>query len=92
MNLTIIILIIAVALIVAWNVYPPLRAKLRGWSTIIEGIIGTVFTYFGIFAEALEEGQRSGYLPENILTYVPMVLFAWVVMKRIQTKTPVGGK
>lgn len=92
MNFAILLLAIAVGLVVAWNIYPPLRAKLRGWSTIIEGIIGTAFTYFGIFAEALEEGQRSGYLPENILTYVPMVLFAWVLIKRIQTKTPVGGK
>ncbi len=46
MNFAILALVTAVGLIIAWNIYPPLRAKLRGWSTIIEGIIGTAFAYF----------------------------------------------
>ena len=92
MSITIFLFPIVIALVAAWNFYSPFRAKLRGWSTILEGLIGTVFAYFGIFADALEEGQRQGYIPENFVQYVPIILLAWIVIKRVQTKTPVGGK
>lgn len=92
MNIYIWLLAIVIACVVAWNVYPPLRERLRGWSTIAEGAIGTLMAYFGVFAEALEEGQASGYIPENISTYIPIVLFAWIVIKRLQTRSKVGAK
>lgn len=90
--MTIILLIIVIALVVAWNFYPPFRAKMRGWSTIAEGFLGTILYYFGMFANALKEGQEAGYIPEDLVRFVPVIVFAWIVMKRFQTKTHVGAK
>lgn len=92
MSIIAIILTAVAAIVAAWNFYPPLREKLKGWSTIAEGFIGTTLYYFGAVSEALKEGQAAGYVPENLEQYVPMVLFAWVVLKRFQTKTPVGSQ
>lgn len=88
------ILIIALGLVLAWNFIPAAREKMRGWSTILEGLMATVFTYFGNFAEAIQEAERFGYLPENVNVErtVPLILFAWLVLKRFQTSTPVGKK
>lgn len=91
-TLTIIALVLLCAGILAWNFYPPLRAKMRGWSTILEGILGTGMYYFEIFSGALQEGQEAGYIPENIEQYVPFVILGWILVKRFQTKTPVGQK
>lgn len=85
-------LVIICALVLAWNFYTPFREKMRGYSTIAEGILGTVMYYFGVFSEALEEAQASGYIPDNWIQYVPFVMLAWIVIKRVQTKTPVGSK
>lgn len=93
MNITTSLILVVVAIVVlAWNFYPPLRQRLRGWSTILEGLIGTGLTYFGIFAGAIQEGQQAGLIPENLSQYVPAILLAWVILKRIQAKTPVGKK
>lgn len=86
-----IILILAVILVLAWNFYPPFRKKLRGYSTILEGLLGTLMTYFGVFTDAIQEARSLGYLPENIEQYAPLIIFAWVILKRVQTKTAVGG-
>lgn len=92
MNFAIVILVLAILVVLAWNFYPPLRKKLKGYSTIAEGLLGTLMTYFGVFADAIKEAQDSGYLPENIMQYAPLIIFAWIIIKRVQTKTPVGGK
>lgn len=86
------IVVIAVALVAAWNFIPAIRAKMKGYSTIVEGALGTAFTYFGIFSEALEEASMSGYIPDNWATYVPFVLLGWIMLKRFQTTSPVGEK
>lgn len=89
MNILTLILVVICLVILAWNFYPPLRERLRGWSTIAEGIIGTVLYYFGVFSEAISEAEASGYVPEGWQQYIPFVLLAWIVVKRLQTKTPV---
>lgn len=88
------LILIALGLILAWNFIPAVRQRMRGWSTILEGFMATILTYFGNFAEALQEAQQLGYLPENVRFQdaIPAILFAWVVIKRFQTKTPVGKK
>lgn len=91
-NIALILMLLVFASVIAWNVYPPFRKRLRGWSTIIEGTLGTVLTYFGVFADALQEAKNLGYLPENIETYLPTIILVWVILKRLQTNTPVGGK
>lgn len=92
MNIAILILVIVCAVILAWNFYPPFRERMRGWSTIAEGAIGTGMYYFGIISDGIKEGQDAGYIPENLTQYVPFVLLAWVIVKRLQTTTPIGGK
>ena len=90
MSWIILILTLACLLILAWNFYAPFREKMRGYSTIAEGAIGTGMYYFGGFSEALKEGQEAGFIPENLLQYVPFIVLGWIVIKRFQTKTPVG--
>jgi hypothetical protein len=86
------IILAIVALVVAWNLIPSLRDRLRGWSTIAEGALGTGMAYLGVFGEAIEEANAAGYIPDNWQMWVPAILFAWVVLKRFQTSTAVGGK
>lgn len=81
---------VAIALVVAWNVYPPLRRILRGWSTIAEGAIGVALYYFDIFASVIEEARVNGYLPDDFEKYTPIILMLWVVVKRRQTTTAMG--
>ena len=92
MTLIMIITVLAVAIALAWNFYPPFREKMRGWSTIAEGAIGVGISYYGVFAESIKEGQAAGYIPENLLQYIPFIVLAWIIIKRFQTRTPVGKK
>lgn len=84
------LVVLVILIVLAWNFYKPLRDKMRGYSTILEGLLGTLMTYFGVFAGAVQEGHASGYLPENISQYAPLIVFAWIILKRVQTKTAVG--
>ena len=87
-------LIAVCVVILAWNFYPPFRVKLRGLSTIFEGVLATAMHYFGVFAGAMEDVQNSGYLPENwtFTQYIPFIILTWIIVKRIQTSTGVGEK
>lgn len=82
---------VVLALVVAWNVIPQFRDRLRGWSTILEGALGTVLVYADVLGGALEEAQNSGYVPDNWQTFVPALILGWIVLKRFQTSTPVGS-
>jgi hypothetical protein len=86
------ILIIVVALVLAWNFIPAFRARIKGFSTILEGILGTILYYFGVFGEAIQDMSDSGYIPEDWQQFVPFVILGWIVIKRFQTKTPVKEK
>lgn len=92
MNYLILILVAVCVLILAWNFYPPFRERMKGYSTIAEGVIGTLMYYFGMFSEALDEAQAQGYIPDNWVQYVPFIMLTWIVVKRLQTTTPVGEK
>jgi hypothetical protein len=87
--LAIVGLFIAAALV--WNFVPAVRDKVKGWTTVIEGVSMTALYYFGIVSDAVQEAQKAGYIPSQWLGYVPYLLMAWVLLKRFQTKTPVGG-
>ena len=87
-----IITVLICAMVLAWNFYTPFREQMRGWSTIVEGTLGVGMTYYGMFADAIREGQEAGYIPENLIQYVPFVVLSWIVIKRFQTKTPVGKR
>jgi hypothetical protein len=81
-----------VAAALVWNFVPTVRDKAKGWTTLIEGAGMTALYYFGIVSDAIQEAQKAGYIPSQWVGYVPYVLMAWVLLKRLQTKTPVGKK
>ena len=79
-----------IVLVILWNLYKPLRARMRGFSTIIEGAIGTLLIYLEVFSEAIQEGQALGFLPDWISQHAAIFVFGWIVLKRIQTSSTVG--
>lgn len=81
-----------IAAAVAWNTVPILRKKVAGWSTLLETALGGILYAAGILGDAIQEAQKLGYIPSQWVGYIPYVLMAYLVIKRLQTKTPVGGK
>lgn len=86
------IVIVLVAVIAAWNLVPSWRDKMRGYSTIVESLAMSVAGVFGIVAGGIQDAQQAGYLPPQLLAYVPFVLLLWMIVKRFQTTTPIGLK
>lgn len=90
--IALILVLLAIAAAIAWNVVPILRAKVKGWSTVLETALGGVLYGAGVVGDAIQEAQRLGYIPSQWLGYVPYVLMAYLLVKRLQTNTPVGKK
>ena len=88
--LIIVLLVIAAAL--AWNIIPNLRKKVAGWSTVLETALGGILYGAGVLGDAIQEAQKLGYIPSQWVGYVPYILMAYLLIKRVQTKTPVGVK
>jgi hypothetical protein len=74
---------------VAWHFIPAIKERVKGWTTILEGIGGTALYYFGAISDAVQEAQKAGYIPSQWLGYVPYILMAWVLVKRLTTTEPV---
>lgn len=91
MNIALLTLLIFAIMMVAWNFVPAFRLWLRGKSTILETVIGTALYYTGVIGEAFQQLVADGYVPEDWKSYVPFVIAAYYIAKRIQTKDPVGG-
>lgn len=75
-----------------WNFVPSWRAKMKGYSTIAEGVITFAIGVFGEITGAIQDAQQAGYLPPQLLTYVPFVILAWFIIKRLVTTTAPGAK
>lgn len=90
--IALILVLLAIAAAIAWNVVPILRAKVKGWSTVLETALGGVLYGAGVVGDAIQEAQRLGYIPSQWLGYVPYILMAYLLLKRLQTNTPVGKK
>lgn len=90
--LFVILVIVALGAVLAWNFYPPAKAKMAGLTTAAEAILGFVLTLFAQIGEGLQEAVKAGYVPKEILPYIPVVIFAWFLFKRIKTTSPVGKK
>lgn len=78
--------------IALWNFVPAFRDKMKGYSTVAEGIIMLVIGAFGKISGAIQDAQAAGYIPPQLLAYVPFVILAWFVVKRFATTTPVGTR
>ena len=92
MNIFTIALAVFLICMVVWNFVPAIRAKMRGWSTKIEAVIGVVMYYVGAIGDGLKEAQAAGLLPDGFEKYLPMFLLAWIIWKRVQTTTPAFKK
>jgi hypothetical protein len=86
------IIIAILAVIVLWNVIPAFREKLRGYSTVVEGIIGFIMIAPGYLADALQEATAVGMVPDGADNYISAYVFIWIIIKRFITETPVGKK
>jgi len=84
--------VIALIPVILWNFVPAVREKFKGWTTILEAGLGAVIYTLGQATDGLHELQAAGYLPGWLVAYVPYVFIAWVVVKRIQTTTPIPPK
>lgn len=78
--------------IALWNFVPKWRDKMKGYSTVAEGVIGILVGVFGQISGGIQDAQAAGYLPPQLVAYVPFVLLAWFVVQRLRTTTPVGPK
>lgn len=83
---------LAVVLVLAWNFVPGIREKFKGWTTILEGSLAAFLYLFDQVSQGLQEAMKAGWVPKELITYLPLIFFAWVILKRFQTKTPVGKK
>lgn len=90
--IALIVVALVIAAAIAWNTVPILRKKLQGWSTLLETALGGLLYAAGVVGDAIQEAQKLGYIPSQWIGYIPYVLMAYLVIKRMQTKTPVGGK
>ena len=90
--IALIIVALVIAAAIAWNTVPILRKKVQGWSTLLETALGGLLYAAGVVGDAIQEAQKLGYIPSQWVGYIPYVLMAYLVIKRMQTKTPVGGK
>lgn len=88
----VILAVIVAALIIAWNTVPSFREKMKGWSTVLEAVLATAVYWYGQVSDALVEAQHAGYLPSQWVGYLPYVIMVWMILKRLQTTTPVGSK
>lgn len=77
---------------VLWNVFPPLRDKMKGYSTIVEGGFGVALSIYGEIAGGIQDAQSAGFIPPQLATYVPIAIFIWFIVKRFGTDTPVAQK
>ncbi len=91
MNTALIIAGAILVLVLAWNFIPAFREKMRGYSTIMETLAGASLYYSGILAEAANQLVADGILPADYKHWTPAIVFAYLVIKRMQTTTPVGG-
>lgn len=91
MDYAIMLVIIVLVAMTVWNFVPSVRAWFEGKSTILETMIGGVLYYTDVLGSAVEEANKSGYIPDDWQSYVPALLLLYIIGKRLQTKTPVGG-
>lgn len=77
-----------VVLVVAWNFYPPFREKVRGWSTIMEAVLITGLYYADFFVVLLDDLQAQGLVPPQFDNAIPVIMGAYVILKRIQSSKP----
>lgn len=76
--------------VLVWNIYPPARNAMRGYSTLAEALFGLFMTAFNQIAGGIQDAQAAGFIPPAFAAYLPYVFLLYFIVKRFQTTTPVG--
>jgi hypothetical protein len=84
--------IIAAGAVLVWNFYPPAREYMRGLTTLADALLGGVWFAFNLVVQVITEAKGAGAIPAEWMQYVPFILLAWMVYKRLVTKTPVADR
>lgn len=84
--------VVFIAIVAMWNFIPSWRAKMKGYSTIAEGVIALAMGVFDKVSGGIQDAQAAGYIPPQLLSYVPIVLLVWFIAKRLVTTTAPGQK
>ena len=90
--LFLIVCLISLALVLAWNFHKPFRDYMKGKSTIIESIMWGGLYVFDQISQGLQEAVKAGWVPKELIPLLPAIFFAWVIAKRFQTKSPAGKR
>lgn len=91
MKIAILVLILAIALVLAWNLIPSFRDRMRGYTTVAENLLAGGLYYAGIINDSIADLKSAGWLPENVERYLLGALIVYNIVKRWQTATPLGG-
>ena len=89
-NLFPVLIAIVVLTVVAWNVVPPFRERLRGWTTVLEAGLAAALPLIGNAVDAFHDTDWKEFVPETAWPYVIATLSAWFIYKRLVTDTPIG--
>lgn len=94
MNILLILTIVALALVIAWQVIPSFREFLRGKTTLFEGAIAASLTAADVAIRQfqMESEFWSTVVPEGAWQYVTIGLALWMIFKRVVTDTGVWEK
>jgi hypothetical protein len=88
--LFVVLCVAGVAAALCWTFIPGLRDNMKGWTTTVEAVLGIAISIFGELIGGIQDAQAAGYIPSQVVSYVPIVLFIWFLVKRLGTITPVG--
>ena len=89
--LALLIIGLFVVLVLAWNFIPSWRAMMKGMSTKAEALGGLLLYQGGVFSDAVAKVRDMDLLPDHVDQYAAYFIAAYVIIKRLQTKTPAIG-
>lgn len=84
--------VVAIIIVLLWTFEPNLRAKMKGWTTIIELLGSGVYWLMDKLTGGIQDAVSAGYVPAWLVGYIPLIMIVWLIMKRFDTTTPVGVK
>ncbi len=92
MTPVLIVLIIAAALVLIWNVVPPVRERLRGWTTVLDAAVFAALPFIAELIDAFAETGWRSFIPKEHWPYIVAALALWFMFKRAVTRTGLGTR
>ena len=87
-----IVAVLGVGLILIWTLLPPVRARLKTYTTVLEAGGALLYTVLGDLTGGIQDAVQAGYVPSWLVGYLPAIFFAWFLYKRLATRAPVGSR